>query len=86
MFVQPVNLKKSNVSEKFVSKVLRLLLINHLLNVFVYEACIKHVVLITMYTTKILLKMACNVPNYQIFSKHDKSDIDPLDGWMSLFK
>ena len=57
MFGQPVNLKENNVSEKFVSKVLRFVLIDHLFNVFVYEACIKHVVLITMYTTEILLKM-----------------------------
>ena len=57
MFVQPVNLKENNVSDKFFSKVLRFLLIDHLLNVFVYEACFKHVVLITMYTTEILLEM-----------------------------
>ena len=47
----PVNLNENNVSENFVSKVLRFQLIDHLLNIFFYEACSSD------YTTEILLKM-----------------------------
>ena len=74
---QPVNLKENNVQ-------ILIKLIFPLLNNFLT----KYVVLITMnmYTTEILLKKTWNVPNSQIFSKHDKSDKDPRECWMSLFE
>ena len=64
---EPVISYEKNVREKYVSNMLRIEFIDHLLNVVLTN----HLVLISMYTTEICWRW-----HSQMFSKDDKSDRD----------